>query len=48
MKDYEKLVLTKLTKNISNLSEKDALAKKLGISRATLYRKLSNYNLEEK
>ena len=45
MKDYEKLVLTKLLKNISTLSEKDNLAKTLGISRATLYRKLSEYNL---
>ena len=45
MKDYEKLVLTKLLKNVSTLSEKDNLAKTLGISRATLYRKLSEYNL---
>ena len=45
MRDYEKLVLAKLLKNVSSLSEKDNLAKSLGISRATLYRKLSEYNL---
>lgn len=45
MTDYEKLILSKLIKNNSSLSEKDNLAKTLGISRATLYRKLANYNL---
>ncbi|MFA6709023.1 MAG: helix-turn-helix domain-containing protein, partial [Fusobacterium sp.] len=45
IEDYERNILKDLTKNINTLEEKDALAKKLGISRATLYRKLSTYKL---
>lgn len=45
MSDYEKIVLKKMLKKANTLKEKQELAKQLGISRATLYRKLSEHNL---
>ncbi|MFK4785089.1 sigma-54 interaction domain-containing protein [Fusobacterium sp. MFO224] len=45
MGEYEKNILQELMKEIKTVEEKDLLAEKLGISRATLYRKLSFYNL---
>jgi len=45
MGEYEKNVLEELMKDIKTVEEKDVLAKKLGISRATLYRKLLSYGL---
>lgn len=45
MSDYEKIVLKKMLKKADTLQKKQELAKQLGISRATLYRKLSEYDL---
>ncbi len=45
MCEYEKHILEKLILKATTLEKKDALAKQLGISRATLYRKLSAYHL---
>ncbi|MEG0091016.1 MAG: sigma 54-interacting transcriptional regulator, partial [Oscillospiraceae bacterium] len=43
--DYERMILKKLLSRADTLQKKQELAKQLGISRATLYRKLSEYNL---
>lgn len=45
MNEYEKHILEKLVLKAPTLEKKDALAEQLGISRATLYRKLSAYKL---
>lgn len=45
MSRYERMVLENLIKKADTLEKKDKLASQLGISRATLYRKLSTYNL---
>ena len=45
MEEYEKRILTKLAKKNTTLEEKNQLAKELKVSRATLYRKLSKYDL---
>jgi transcriptional regulator with PAS, ATPase and Fis domain len=45
MGGYERMVLENLIKKADTLEKKDNLASQLGISRATLYRKLSNYGL---
>lgn len=45
MNEYEKKVLTNLTKTHTTVDEKNSLAKSLQISRATLYRKLGKYDL---
>ncbi|MEG1049053.1 MAG: helix-turn-helix domain-containing protein, partial [Oscillospiraceae bacterium] len=43
--DYERMVLKKLLGHADTLQKKQELANQLGISRATLYRKLAEYNL---
>lgn len=45
IKEYERDFLKEATNNLSTLKDKEILAKKLGISRATLYRKLSEYKI---
>lgn len=45
MESYEKMVLERLIKQADTTVKKENLAKQLGISRATLYRKLENYDL---
>lgn len=45
MQDYEKRLLTNLVKNVSTVEEKNLLAQRLKISRATLYRKLDKFKL---
>ena len=47
MNNYEKIVLSGLIKNADTLEKKTQLAKRLGISLATLYRKLSQYNISQ-
>ncbi len=46
MGEYEKKVLSGMVKPNTSLEEKNAVAKSLQISRATLYRKLKKYGLE--
>ena len=45
MADYEKIVLSGLIGRADTAEKKEALARQLGISRATLYRKLAEYGL---
>ena len=45
LKGYEKNLLKEMLKGVTTVEEKDSLAEKLGISRATLYRKLQSYDL---
>ena len=45
LQNYEKSILESYIKDTKNREEKMEAAKKLGISQATLYRKLSQYDL---
>ena len=45
MQNYEKSILSAYLKNKASADDKLQIAKELGISQATLYRKLSRYNL---
>lgn len=45
MEEHEKLLLSQLVAEANTAAAKKALAKRLGISSATLYRKLSEYSL---
>lgn len=45
LQEYEQMLLSELCKEAHTAQDKGRLAKQLGLSRATLYRKLSTYNL---